>query len=216
MKRFLQQLDLPMAELSKIIDGMSWPRARKIYLAFTPREDYVSDEHDEEVAELLYKRMCRIEQPKFKPHDESRVIRVANQATDDEVKRIVAEQMNDGDAPKFVLENNGKLRGFAVSDSLIIVGVAGEMEEAYEIEMRAQEANLRLLSGNDFMVVEKWWNDLSAMMTEAKVPDLEEADRFLLATTPNVLHYTYPTWLHDEQRSSRVDWNSYAWLMAKL
>ena len=66
------------------------------------------------------------------------------------------------------------------------------------------------------MVVEKWWNDLSAMMTEAKVPDLEDADRFLLATIPNALHYTYPTWLHDEQRSSRVDWNSYAWLMAKL
>lgn len=216
MKRFLQKLDLPIAELSKIIDEMSWPRAKRIYLAFSPREDYVSDEHDNEVSELLYRRMCRIEQPKFKPNDESRVIRVANKATNDEVKRIVAEQMKDGDAPKFVLENNGKLRGFAVSDSLIIAGVAGEVEEAFEIEIRALEANLQLLSHDDFRVVEKCWADLSAMMAEAKVPDLEIADMFLMATPFDEGRVSYPAWSHDRQRVSQIDWDDCAWLMAKL
>ena len=56
MKRFLQKLDLPIAELSKIIDEMSWPRAKRIYLAFSPREDYVSDEHDKEVSERSEER----------------------------------------------------------------------------------------------------------------------------------------------------------------
>ncbi len=83
-------LDLPVAELRKEIEEMPWPRAKEVYSEFEPRDCYLVGEHDKEVAELLYRRMCAIELPQFQPTDETRVIRVANQVSNGAIKCIVA------------------------------------------------------------------------------------------------------------------------------
>lgn len=216
MKEFMKMLDLPVAVLRKEIEEMPWPRAKEIYSKFESRSrGYQVCEHDKEVAELLYRRMCTIELPQFQPTDETRVIRVANQVSNGAIKCIVAELMGESRKPKFVVEKNGNLRGFALSASLIIAGTAYEFEKAFEIAKRALDAEYLLPTSEDCQVIEQHWAELSEMMDEAKVPDLENAEMLLLAS-PIGENLSYPVWQHKECQASRVDWDDWAKFMAKL
>ncbi len=123
--------------------------------------------------------------------------------------------MGESRKPKFVIEKDGNLRGFALSADLVIAGTAYEFEKAFEIEKRAIDAEYLLPTSEDCKVIEQHWTELSEMMDEANIPNLENAEMLLLAC-PIGCNLSYPVWQHKECRTSRVYWDDWAKFMAKL
>ena len=131
-------------------------------------------EHDEKVGELLESRLLGIEQPILPPAwlllHANRLIEVECGADVQRVKEAV--RLKYCGAPCFVVEQNGRLRGFALSDKLIIAGVSSVSFGLAEVQRKMEKTGMSFLSREDSHCLEKHIGLVNQMMEAADVPTL--------------------------------------------
>lgn len=88
-------------------------------------------------------------------------------------------------SPAIVLEKGGRLRGFAISEKLIIAGVAQCGTFPKLVYQRASEQGLKLLSAEDARLTEDCLAVLNRMMKKAEVPTLVGVRYWLLDFVPS-------------------------------
>mgnify|MGYP003210302589 FL=1 len=138
-------------------------------------------EHDEKVGELLESRLLGIEQPILPPAwlllHANRLIEVECGADVQRVKEAV--RLKYCGAPCFVVEQNGRLRGFALSDKLIIAGVSSVSFGLAEVQRKMEKTGMSFLSREDSHCLEKHIGLVNQMMEAAGVPTLATMFRWI-------------------------------------
>lgn len=92
---------------------------------FIPR---AGSQKDEEILQITWQKLIKIEQPNvcaaFISEHKDCIIWVDFRASNQTVKKVVAQKYSSMSRPCFVLETTGKLRGFALSENFVIAGTA--------------------------------------------------------------------------------------------
>lgn len=159
-----------------------WRKVAQVKERFVPFAFGEEAVHDNKIVELLSDRLTQVEQTVFTENflrnNSSRVIFVDDGAPNGRVKEIVKIYYNGN--VKFVVEESGKLRGFALSQDLILVGrVWVKVTPQYALSL-VERQGVRLLNREDSAVVEKNLPSLVKMMEEAEVPTLRDVLLWLL------------------------------------
>lgn len=192
---------------------MSWQEALKVRNNFVPRAYEPWKRHDEELWNLLWQRLFRIEQPYLTLYDEM-LLRVKDGSSNDYIKEEAALHLTQFDKPRFVMEDCGRLRGFALSPQLVIAGITSVSAFSHAVEKKAREFGYSLLTKADALCLEKHWDTLCRMMSMAGVPSLQGITAFQLQAEN--AYDDYPVWHHMEKRSFCVEFDDCSRLLARL
>lgn len=131
-------------------------------------------EKDDEIWNLLCQRLIQIEQPVvsvcFINEYSDRIIWVDCQVSNQMVKNVVAQKYSSINKPCFVLETSGKLRGFALSEKLVIAGASAIAVFPHAAVKKVMSLNLSFLTKEDSSLVETNFWELNQMMRQVSVP----------------------------------------------
>lgn len=161
-------------EVATLIEKSDWKTIFNIVKTFIKR---AGSQHDQQVWKMLTDRLCQTEHPilsdKFVNKHSSEIIWVETLATDEEIKKAVADKWNTPPKnPAYVLRKNHQLVGFALSQKLIIDGVTSLLVYASHIGNIVKSWRKSLLTKTDSKLVEKHFDILNLMMEEADVPQI--------------------------------------------
>lgn len=118
-------------------------------------------------------------------------------------------------SPAIVLAKGGRLRGFALSEKLIIAGVAQCGTFPKFVYQRASEQGLKLLSAEDARLTENYLTVLNRMMQKAEVPTLIGVRYWLLDYNPSDC-FSFATWdFRTSNRDGYIEEDDLACLLAK-
>lgn len=220
-KRSIEQLsyswDDGLGVWQKRIEALPWQEVLEIMGRFVPRAYEPWRQHDDELWRLFRQRLLRIEQPLFRPDLRlygGRLLRVEDGSSNDYIKEEAALHLTQFDEPRFVVEDCGRLRGFALSPQLVIAGTAAVSSFPETVEKKAREFGYFLLTEADAVCVEKHWKTLCRMMTMAGVPSLQGVNHFQLQAEP--AYSDYPVWHHVRRCVSFIEDDDYSVFLAKL
>ena len=152
-KQKIPHEDASLKKWQDFADRCDWKRVAEAQAKFIPRayEPYV--QHDDEVWRILHKRLLQFELPvlmsSFIQENVERFIFVEDGASFSRIKDEVYHFHVAICSPRFVVEECGKLRGFALSGELVIVGVALAGTHPENVEKLIQGQGLQLLTRED-------------------------------------------------------------------
>lgn len=222
IKKFFSVKEVPLQDKSvdvfkTIIEEMPWQEVLAFKEKFVPREGDPWEWHDRELSSLLRKRLFRLELPVFYfgEEDKKQVLWVNQNASSRAIKDLVAREMTSEDSPKFVVEECGKVRGFALSPTLIVVGCALVYAAPEKIIEQAKMLGVFLPTKEDASLIGQNQAKLNYMMQKVGVPSLAKVSSFLLASdTKN--SWDFPIWILSCARNSSIEWDDMTFLLAKM
>lgn len=164
-----------------------WRKVAQVKERFIPIAFGDEAIHDNKIVRMLSERLVQVEQPvfteRFLRNNSDRIIFVEDGAPSDRVKEVVRIYFNGN--IKFVVEEDGKLRGFALTQDLILAGRAWlKITPQYALE-QAKKQSLHFLSREDSAIVERNLAVLIKMMGEAEVPTLRDVMSWMVACADN-------------------------------
>ena len=135
------------------------------------------------VRQLMEKRLAQIEHPVlpdmfFEKHHNCVVVKAG--CDREEILHGLALQMTRKMRPQFVVDDNHKLIGFALSPQLIIAGVSALGVWPSKAAAIVAENELAFLSQSEAKCVTRQKDLLCEMMREAGVPDISQLESFPL------------------------------------
>ena len=210
-------IDAPIDVCKTEIEKMSWQEAQHYSGRFLPRAYGEWAIHDKILEHLFWERLFRLELPilHLQEEDKKDVLWVDQGASSQKIKDLVACEMNADDDPKLVVEYEGKLRGFALSPSFIVVGCTATFAFPGIIRKCVAKWNVQLPTEEDAALLMKKWHKLQDMMQKVGVPDLRGVEIFLLS-----LSYQrgkgYLCWLTGYTTPYYVESETAVFLLAKL
>lgn len=217
VERLSYSWDDGLSVWQKRIEEMPWQEAQKIMSGFSPRAYEPWRQHDDELWKLLWQRLFCIEQPVFQPDLMSyggMLLRVEDGSSNDYIKEEAELHLRPFEKPRFVVEDCGRLRGFALSPQLVIAGVTAVSAFPAAVEKKAQEFGYSLLTEADAVCLEKHWDALCRMMAMAGVPSLQGINAFQLRSADS--YPDYPVWHHMRRCFSFIEDDDCSVLLAKL
>ena len=175
--------DAPIDLCKMEIEKMSWREVLRCRGQFMPRVYRPWAIHDKVLEHIFWERLFRLELPILNLGEEDRkqVLWVNQGASSQEIRDSVACEMNADDDPKLVAEYDGKLRGFALSPSLIVVGCTATFASPRTVLEYVSKWGVRLPTEEDAALFMKKWHELRDMMQKVGVPDLRGVEIFLLS-----------------------------------
>lgn len=173
----------PVDVCKKVLEEMSWQGAMRCRAHFLPRVYQPWAIHDKLLEHIFWERLFRLELPvlNFSEEDKKQVLWVNQGAESQEIRDLVACEMNADDDPKFVVEYGGKLRGFALSPDFIVVGCTATFAFPSTILKCISQWDVQLPTEEDAALLMKKWHELQDMMQKTGVPDLRGVEIFLLS-----------------------------------
>ena len=161
-------------DVAAFIKKSDWKAIFNIVKTFIKR---AGSQHDKQIWKMLTDRLCQTEHPilsdEFIQKHNSEIIWVETLATDEEIKKAVADKWNTTQKiPAYVLRKNHQLVGFALSQKLIIDGTTSLLVYASHIGNIVKSWRKSLLTKTDSKLVEKHFDTLNSMMEEADVPQI--------------------------------------------
>ncbi len=208
----------PVKDWQKFVDNNDWQIVYNVWSDFRLRgyEPYVM--HDKQVERLLWNRLFRIEQPvlngSFLKRCFRQIIFVENGADNAEIKNVVRQEYMMG-APQYVVEKNGKLRGFCLSPDLIIVGITPVLLPVGEMQQEVGKRNLFLTNQDDALRITLCRDKLSKMMKKAGVPSFNGVYCWMIETDPE-RDKEFQIWRPDAEQSFWVGNSDFSPMLAKL
>ena len=209
--------DAPIDLCKSEIEKMSWREALRCRGQFMPRVYRPWAIHDKILEHIFWERLFRLELPilNLSEEDRKQVLWVNQGASSQEIRDLVACEMNADDDPKLVVEYDGKLRGFALSPSLIVVGRTVTFACPGTIWKYVSKWNVQLPTEDDATLLMRRWNKLQGLMQKVGVPDLQEMDNFLLSS-PYLKGKGYHIWLTKYATLYHAGGETPVFLLAKL
>ena len=220
-KQKIPHEDASLKKWQDFADRCDWKRVAEARAKFIPRayEPYV--QHDDEVWWILYRRLLQFELPvltsSFIQENVERFIFVEDGASFSRIKDEVYHFHVAICSPRFVVEECGKLRGFALSGELVIVGVALAGTHPENVEKLIQGQGLQLLTREDSKCVEANLPTLIKMMKEVEVPSLEGMAEWMIAQPENQAADMYEIYdLRHPERIGHIEDDDTTCLLGKL
>lgn len=207
----------PISEWEEFVATNDWEQIHAVFMKFVPM---VNDEQDHKIWTLLHSHLCKIESPFLSSHFikyyEKEIITVEQNCSIEQIKNAVEELWPKISAPCFVIKTNGELVGFALSPSLIIVGVTPVACSAKNALANADCWDKKLLTKEDCVVLEKNFSHLNLLMRCAQVPHINCSD-WLIAPQENTNRKTYEGYdMHHADRIIRYSSSDYTNILVKL
>lgn len=174
----------PLVVWEKWIELAHW---RKVYECWLHVADFTDDWgyplYYGYVRQLMEKRLAQIEHPVlpdmfFEKHYNCVVVKAGSDR--EEILHGLALQMTRKMRPQFVVDDNHKLIGFALSPQLIIAGVSALGVWPSKAAAIVAENELAFLSQSEAKCVTRQKDLLCEMMREAGVPDISQLESFPL------------------------------------
>lgn len=177
-------VNAPVREWQRFADGNDWHVVYEAWVNWVERGYEPNIDHDMMIETLLCRRLRQIEQPVlsegFMERFSEQIISVADKASSDEVRKTVRERY--AGSLCYVVEQSGRLRGFALSSELIIVGITPLALFAGDILPLAENMNLRLTDESDTECIMKCRSRLNEMMENVDVPGFDGVFCWLVET----------------------------------
>lgn len=196
----------------------NWKIVSKVFWNFIPAAYGEKEEYAFAIWGMLLKRLTQFELPRltsdFLRQNAENCLFVENGASPFDIKMLCEEFCKDKDFPKFVVEGNGNLRGFAICRNLIIVGVTVERMPPHLIIDAVSRQGLSLLNQREAKHVEAVMPKLAEMMTDAQVPNLENVDFWMLKPKSN--GKSYEVWDRWRNNLNSIAFNDRSVIVAKI
>ena len=206
----------PVDVFRAAIEEMSWQKVLEFKENFIPRGNDPWAWHDRELSSLLWRRLFRLEQPVFHfDNDKDQIFKVASGLSRREIKDLIAREMTPAEAPKFVVEDSGKVRGFALAPTLVVVGCVPICTTPEKIIKNAGKLGVHLPTEEDAILIDKNREKLNQMMLRVGVPSLVNVSSFLLASSARN-NWDFPVWILSCARKSSIEWDDMTFLLAKM
>ena len=207
----------PVDVCKQVLEEMSWREVLHCRGQFLPRNYKPWAIHDKILEHIFWERLFRLELPvlNFSEEDKKQVLWVNQGAESQEIRDLVACEMNTDDDPKLVAEYDGKLRGFALSPSFIVVGCTATFAFPGTILEYVSKWGVRLPTEEDAALLMKKWHELQALMQKAGVPSLRGVVIFLLSPAYQK-GKRYLCWLTAYTTPYYVESETAVFLLAKL
>lgn len=207
----------PVEEWQNFVDNNEWPIVYKARNNFRPRGYEPYTEHDKAVENLLWKRLFRIEQPVlsrgFLKRHCRQIILVDCDADSGTIKEN-ARQSYMG-APQYVVEKNGKLRGFCLSPELIIAGITPVLLPVGKMQQEVGKRNLFLTNQDDALRITLCRDKLNKMMKKTGVPSFSGVYCWMIKTGLES-DRGFLIWRPDAEQSFWVGNSDFSPMLAKL
>ncbi len=213
----IPSINAPIEKWQNFVDSNEWPIVYKAWNDFSPRGYEPYTVHDKEVGNLLWTRLFRIEQPILgrgflKRH--SRQIIFVDCDVDSETIKENVRQAYIG-VPQYVVEKNGKLRGFCLSSELIVAGITLVLLPVSEMQREVRKRNLFLTNQDDAIRITLCRNKLSQMMKKAGVPSFSGVYYWIIKTSLGG-DEEFQIWRPDAEQSSFAGNSDFSPMLAKL
>lgn len=211
--------DASVEEWRNFINRAGWRQVAQIRSKFVPFAFGEEGKRDEQICNAMWERLFRIEQPvldyDFLRSNADKIIFVGQCASNDCIKHDV--RLSYAGEVKFVVEKGGKLRGFALSEDLILAGVTGCSGFPVSALKKTAEWGFYLLSREDSRRVEEVLPVLSEMMDAVDVPSLRDVFVWMLAVPDGQIGDPYECYsLRREDRFSYAEFDDPVVAVCKL
>ena len=182
--------DAPLNEWVQYINTHSWKDVLHLRAKFIMR---AGSQKDEEIWHMMCQKLMQIERPvvsdDFITKHKDRIIRVDSFASNQTVKNTVAKKYAAINKPCFIVEQSGTLRGFALSENLVIAGVSAIEVFPHAAVKKVLSLELEFLTREDSALVETNFFELNQMMVAANVPGI--CSQWMIADTGKMLKDPY-------------------------
>ena len=163
----------PFPTWEKFIKNTNW---KVLYDCFGEFKTRFGNSKDRDVCNMLYERLYQIEYPIISDNiveaNKDKIIWVSENSSDDQIKEEVARVWAQKKCTCFVLEKTKKLKGFALSETLIICGISATWVFPQVAFEKCTEWSKKLLTKEDSVLLEKEIKTLNSMMEEIDVPSI--------------------------------------------